>query len=312
MSSQYPYRNGPSQPPIPGPPAGSLPGASSVPVAGSVPGVGFVPGASSVPGAGSVPGAPSRAPKRGALRRLAPYSIIAIPAAFVATYVIMSNMDAYGTGMLTSTILLCCVGLVIVVGGIVAIVSSLGDLRTAKQSGDRRAYSRKRDSMGWATIGVLMIAAPTFFYLVPAAWDLFDGSQTRTVTSCSYDQDIVSSYRIPRNDTSFNNHFRGRHPPHLLHQDAKPRHFPAVRNHAAALPGVRPQPGQDSPHHRRVHAQHGPGGRATVLRFAGVLADLPRTLTDTPPRWRVLPRAGLVPHRRGRETPRETGAVRPG
>lgn len=210
MSSQYPYRNVPSQPPIPGPRAGSLPGASSVPVAGSVPGVGFVPGASSVPGAGSVPGAPSGAPKRGALRRLAPYSIIAIPAAFVATYVIMSNMDAYGSGMLTSIVLLCCVGLVIVVGGIVAIVSSLGDLRTAKQSGDRRAYSSKRDSMGWATIGVLMIAAPTFFYLVPAAWDLFDGSQTRTVTSCSYDQDIVSRNRIPRNDTSFNNHFHMR------------------------------------------------------------------------------------------------------
>ncbi|WP_291464096.1 hypothetical protein, partial [Actinomyces sp.] len=71
MSSQYPYRNVPSQPPTPGPPAGSMPGA------------------------GSLPGAPSGAPKRGALRRLAPYSIIAIPAAFVATYVIMSNMDAY-------------------------------------------------------------------------------------------------------------------------------------------------------------------------------------------------------------------------
>ena len=202
MSSQYPYRNVPSQPPIPGPPAGSVPGA------------GFVPGAGSLPGAGSVPGAPSGAPsgvpKRGALRRLAPYSIIAIPAAFVATHVIMSNMDAYGSGMLTSTILLCCVGLAIVVGGIMAIVSSLGELRTAKQSGDRRAYSKKRDSMGWTTIGVLMIAAPTFFYLVPAAWDLFDGSQTRTVTSCSYDQDIVSSYRIPRNDTSFNNHFHMR------------------------------------------------------------------------------------------------------
>ena len=234
MSSQYPYRNVPSQPPIPGPPAGSvpgagfvpgagslpgagsvpgagsLPGASSVPGAGSVPGASSVPGAGSLPGAGSVPGAPSGAPKRGALRRLAPYSIIAIPAAFVATHVIMSNMDAYGSGMLTSTILLCCVGLVIVVGGIVAIVSSLGDLRTAKQSGDRRAYSKERDSMGWTTIGVLMIAAPTFFYLVPAAWDLFDGSQTRTVTSCSYDQDIVSRSRIPRDDTSFNNHFHMR------------------------------------------------------------------------------------------------------
>ena len=186
MNSQYPYRNVPSQPPIPGPPAGS------------------------VPGAGSLPGVPLGAPKRGALRRLAPYSIIAIPAAFVATHVIMSNMDSYGSGMLTSTILLCCVGLVIVVGGIVAIVSSLGDLRTAKQSGDRRAYSKERDSMGWTTIGVLMIAAPTFFYLVPAAWDLFDGSQTRTVTSCSYDQDIVSRSRIPRNDTSFNNHFHMR------------------------------------------------------------------------------------------------------
>ena len=149
-----------------------------------------------------MPGAPSGAPKRGALRRLAPYSFIAIPAAFLATYFIMSNMDAYGTGMLTSTILLCCFGLVIVVGGIVAIVSSLGDLRAAKQSGDRRAYSKERDSLGWATIGVLMIAAPTFFYLVPAACDLFDGPQTRTVTSCSYDQDIVSSYRIPRNTFS--------------------------------------------------------------------------------------------------------------
>ena len=210
MSSQYPYRNGPSQPPIPGPPAGSVPGAGSLPGAGFVPGAGSLPPAGSLPGASSVPGAPSGAPKRGALRRLAPYSIIAIPAAFVATYVIMSNMDAYGSGMLTSTILLCCVGLVIVVGGIVAIVSSLGDLRAAKQSGDRRAYSKKRDSMGWTTIGVLMIAAPTFFYLVPAAWDLFDGAQTRTVTSCSYDQDIVSSYRIPRNDTSFNNHFHMR------------------------------------------------------------------------------------------------------
>jgi len=193
---------------VPG--AGSVPVASSVPGAGSVPGASSVPGAGSLPGAGSVPGAPSGAPKRGALRRLASYSFIAIPAAFVAIYVIMSNMDAYGTGMLTSIILLCCVGLVIVVGGIVAIVSSLGDLRTAKQSGDRRAYSKERDSMGWTTIGVLMIAAPTFFYLVPAAWDLFDGSQTRTVTSCSYDQDIVSRSRIPRDDTSFNNHFHMR------------------------------------------------------------------------------------------------------
>ena len=210
MSSQYPYRNVPSQPPVPGPPGGSVPPGGSMPPAGSVPPGGSVPPAGSVPPGGSVPGAPSGAPKRGALRRLAPYSFIAIPAAFVATYFIMSNMDAYGTGMLTSTILLCCFGLVIVVGGIVAIVSSLGDLRAAKQSGDRRAYSKERDSLGWATIGVLMIAAPTFFYLVPAACDLFDGPQTRTVTSCSYDQDIVSSYRIPRNDTSFNNHFHMR------------------------------------------------------------------------------------------------------
>lgn len=57
------------------------------------------------------------------------------------------------------------------------------------------------------TCGVLVIAAPIFYFLTPAVIDLVQGPQPRAVTSCRYTQDTVTRSQWFTAGTSYDNRF---------------------------------------------------------------------------------------------------------
>ena len=129
------------------------------------------------------------------------------PALTVTIIVVMRNMGAYGKSKLIGTIILCCLGLLVVIGAVATLLASVQDLRAAKRSGDRRAVRKQLDNLASMTCGVLVIAAPVLYFLTPAVIDLVQGPQPRAVASCSYAQDTVTRSQWFTGGTSYNNHF---------------------------------------------------------------------------------------------------------
>lgn len=129
------------------------------------------------------------------------------PALTITIIVVMRNMGAYGKSKLIGTIILCCLGLLVVIGAVATLLASVQDLRAAKRSGDRRAVRKQLDNLASMTCGVLVIAAPVFYFLTPAVIDLVQGPQPRAVASCSYTQDTVTRSQWFSGGTSYNNHF---------------------------------------------------------------------------------------------------------
>ena len=129
------------------------------------------------------------------------------PALTITIIVVMRNMGAYGKSKLIGTIILCCLGLLVVIGAVATLLASVQDLRAAKRSGDRRAVRKQLDNLASMTCGVLVIAAPVLYFLTPAVIDLAQGPQPRAVASCSYAQDTVTQSQWFTGGTSYNNHF---------------------------------------------------------------------------------------------------------
>ena len=129
------------------------------------------------------------------------------PALTITIIVVMRNMGAYGKSKLIGTIILCCLGLLVVIGAVATFLASVQDLRAAKRSGDRRAVRKQLDNLASMTCGVLVIAAPVLYFLTPAVIDLVQGPQPRAVASCSYTQDTVTRSQWFTGGTSYNNHF---------------------------------------------------------------------------------------------------------
>ena len=129
------------------------------------------------------------------------------PALIITIIVVMRNMGAYGKSKLVGTIILCCLGLLVVIGAVATLLASVQDLRAAKRSGDRRAVRKQLDNLASMTCGVLVIAAPVLYFLTPAVIDLVQGPQPRAVASCSYTQDTVTRSQWFSGGTSYNNHF---------------------------------------------------------------------------------------------------------
>ena len=129
------------------------------------------------------------------------------PALTITIIVVMRNMGAYGKSKLIGTIILCCLGLLVVIGAVATLLASMQDLRAAKRSGDRRAVRKQLDNLASLTCGVLVIAAPVLYFLTPAVIDLVQGPQPRAVASCSYTQDTVTRSQWFTGGTSYNNHF---------------------------------------------------------------------------------------------------------
>lgn len=129
------------------------------------------------------------------------------PALTITIIVVMRNMGAYGKSKLIGTIILCCLGLLVVIGAVATLLASVQDLRAAKRSGDRRAIRKQLDNLASMTCGVLVIAAPVLYFLTPAVIDLAQGPQPRAVASCSYTQDTVTRSQWFTGGTSYNNHF---------------------------------------------------------------------------------------------------------
>lgn len=129
------------------------------------------------------------------------------PALTITIIVVMRNMGAYGKSKLIGTIILCCLGLLVVIGAVATLLTSVQDLRAAKRSGDRRAVRKQLDNLASMTGGVLVIAAPVLYFLTPAVIDLVQGPQPRAVASCSYTQDTVTRSQWFTGGTSYNNHF---------------------------------------------------------------------------------------------------------
>lgn len=129
------------------------------------------------------------------------------PALTITIIVVMRNMGAYGKSKLIGTIILCCLGLLVVIGAVATLLTSVQDLRAAKRSGDRRAVRKQLDNLASMTCGVLVIAAPVLYFLTPAVIDLVQGPQPRAVASCSYTQDTVTRSQWFTGGTSYNNHF---------------------------------------------------------------------------------------------------------
>ena len=129
------------------------------------------------------------------------------PALTITIIVVMRNMGAYGKSKLIGTIILCCLGLLVVIGAVATLRASVQDLRAAKRSGDRRAVRKQLDNLASMTCGVLVIAAPVLYFLTPAVIDLVQGPQPRAVASCSYTQDTVTRSQWFSGGTSYNNHF---------------------------------------------------------------------------------------------------------
>ena len=133
--------------------------------------------------------------------------ILVPPALTITIIVVMRNMGAYGKSKLIGTIILCCLGLLVVIGAVTTLLASVQDLRAAKHSGDRRAVRKQLDNLASMTCGVLVIAAPVLYFLTPAVIDLVQGPQPRAVASCSYTQDTVTRSQWFTGGTSYNNHF---------------------------------------------------------------------------------------------------------
>ena len=129
------------------------------------------------------------------------------PALTITIIVVMRNMGSYGKSKLIGTIILCCLGLLVVIGAVATFLTSVQDLRAAKRSGDRRAVRKQLDNLASMACGVLVIAAPVLYFLTPAVIDLVQGPQPRAVTSCSYTQDTVTRSQWFTGGTSYNNHF---------------------------------------------------------------------------------------------------------
>lgn len=129
------------------------------------------------------------------------------PALTITIIVVMRNMGAYGKSKLIGTIILCCLGLLVVIGAVATLLASIPDLRAAKRSGDRRAVRKQLDNLASMAFGVLVIAAPVFYFLTPAVIDLAQDPQPRAVASCSYAQDTVTRSQWFTGGTSYNNHF---------------------------------------------------------------------------------------------------------
>lgn len=129
------------------------------------------------------------------------------PALTITIIVVMRNMGSYGKIKLIGTIILCCLGLLVVIGAVATLLASVQDLRAAKRSGDRRAVRKQLDNLASMTCGVLVIAAPVLYFLTPAVIDLVQGPQPRAVASCSYTQDTVTRSQWFTGGTSYNNHF---------------------------------------------------------------------------------------------------------
>ncbi len=129
------------------------------------------------------------------------------PALTITIIVVMRNMGSYGKSKLIGTIILCCLGLLVVIGTVATLLASMQDLRAAKRSGDRRAVRKQLDNLASMTCGVLVIAAPVLYFLTPAVIDLVQGPQPRAVASCSYTQDTVTRSQWFTGGTSYNNHF---------------------------------------------------------------------------------------------------------
>ena len=129
------------------------------------------------------------------------------PALTITIIVVMRNMGAYGKSKLIGTIILCCLGLLVVIGAVATLLASVQDLRAAKRSGDRRAVRKQLDNLASMTCGVLVIAAPVLYFLTPAVIDLVQGPQPRAVASCSYAQDTVTRSQWFTGGTSYNNQF---------------------------------------------------------------------------------------------------------
>lgn len=129
------------------------------------------------------------------------------PALTITIIVVMRNMGAYGKSKLIGIIILCCLGLLVVIGAVATLLASVQDLRAAKRSGDRRAVRKQLDNLASMTCGVLVIAAPVLYFLTPAVIDLVQGPQPRAVASCSYTQDTVTRSQWFTGGTSYNNHF---------------------------------------------------------------------------------------------------------
>ena len=129
------------------------------------------------------------------------------PALTITIIVVMRNMGAYGKSKLIGTIILCCLGLLVVIGAVATLLASVQDLRAAKRSGDRRAVRKQLDNLASMTCGVLVIAAPVLYFLTPAVIDLVQGPQPRAVASCSYTQDTVTRSQWFTGGTRYNNHF---------------------------------------------------------------------------------------------------------
>ena len=129
------------------------------------------------------------------------------PALTITIIVVMRNMGSYGKSKLIGTIILCCLGLLVVIGAVATFLASVQDLRAAKRSGDRRAIRKQLDNLASMTCGVLVIAAPVLYFLTPAVIDLVQGPQPRAVASCSYTQDTVTRSQWFTGGTNYNNHF---------------------------------------------------------------------------------------------------------
>ena len=129
------------------------------------------------------------------------------PALTITIIVVMRNMGSYGKSKLIGTIILCCLGLLVVIGAVATLLASVQDLRAAKRSGDRRAVRKQLDNLASMTCSVLVIAAPVLYFLTPAVIDLVQGPQPRAVASCSYTQDTVTRSQWFTGGTSYNNHF---------------------------------------------------------------------------------------------------------
>ncbi len=136
------------------------------------------------------------------------FLLILIPPTLILTIiVVMGNMGSYGTSKLVGTIILCCLGILVVIGGVATILASVQDLHAAKRSGDRRAVRKQLDSLTSMPCGVLVIAAPIFYFLTPAMIDLVQGPKPRAVTSCRYTQDTVTRSQWFTAGTSYDNRF---------------------------------------------------------------------------------------------------------
>ena len=135
------------------------------------------------------------------------FLLLLVPPALTITIIVMRNMGAYGKSKLIGTIILCCLGLLVVIGAVATLLASVQDLRAAKRSGDRRAVRKQLDNLASMTCGVLVIAAPVLYFLTPAVIDLVQGPQPRAVASCSYTQDTVTRSQWFTGGTSYNNHF---------------------------------------------------------------------------------------------------------